>query len=101
MKKSEFTGKLLGLIGTNLLAMLITIITLGICIPWAICIQQRWYAKHTILNGHQLVFVGEGGQLFGQFIKWFLLTIITIGIYGFWVKIKMHAWVVSKTELAK
>lgn len=101
MKESKFTGGLLGLIGTNLLALFIVIITLGICIPWAVCIRQNWYAKHTIIGGKQLEFTGKAIELFGQYIKWFLLTIITIGIYGFWVNIKMHAWVVSKTKFAK
>ena len=38
-------------------------------------------------------------QLFGNYIKWFLLTIITLGIYGFWLNIKMKAWVVSHTHI--
>lgn len=99
MKKSEFTGGLLGLIGINLLAMLITTITLGICLPYAIVIIQKWYTEHTIIDGHKLTFDGTGIELFGQWIKWFLLTIITLGIYGFWVNIKMKAWIVSHTHL--
>ena len=29
---------------------------------------------------------------------WFLLTIITLGIYGFWLSIKMRQWVVKHTH---
>lgn len=101
MEKSQFTGGLLGLIGTNILALLLTIITLGIGLPWAVCIRQSWYAKHTSIQGKQLIFVGQGSQLFGQYIKWFLLTLVTLGIYSLWLNIKMHAWVVSKTEFSK
>lgn len=100
MEKSKFTGGLLGLIGTNILAMIIIVFTLGICFPWAVCIRQQWIAKHTYIEGKQLEFVGSAIELFGQYIKWFLLTIITLGIYGFWVNIKMKAWVVSKTRFA-
>lgn len=100
MNNSKFTGGLLGLIGTNILAALITFLTLGICIPWALCIREKWYAKHTYIEGKQLEFTGSAIELFGQFIKWFLLTIITLGIYGFWLNIKLKAWVVSKTRFA-
>lgn len=57
------------------------------------------YAKHTVIDGGQLTFDGTGMQLFGNYIKWFLLTIITLGIYGFWLNIKMKAWVVSHTHI--
>ena len=51
MKESRFTGELLGLIGTNMLALFIVVLTLGICFPWAVCIKQRWYTKHTFIEG--------------------------------------------------
>ena len=97
-KESEFTGGLLGLIGINLLQALLIGITFGIAAPWAICMKERWIAKHTVIDGHQLVFDGTGGQLFGNYIKWFLLTIITLGIYGFWLDIKMKKWIVKHTH---
>ena len=99
-RESRFTGGLLGLIGINILQLLLTGITLGIAVPWAVCMKERWLAKHTIIDGRQLVFDGTGGQLFGNYIKWFLLTIITLGIYGFWLDIKMKQWVIKHTHLA-
>jgi len=95
---SVFTGGLLGLIGINLLQALITLCTLGICAPWAICIKERWIAKHTYIDGRQLRFDGTGGQLFGKYIVWLLLTIVTLGIYAFWLDIKMKQWVVKHTH---
>ena len=99
MNESKFTGGLLGLIGINILQSLIMFLTLGLAVPWAVCIKQRWIAKHTILDGRQVYFDGTGGQLFGNYIKWFLLTIITIGIYGFWLDIKMKQWIVKHTHM--
>ena len=99
-RESRFTGGLLGLLGINILQGLLIGITLGIGAPWAICMKERWIAKHTIIDGKQLVFDGTGGQLFGNYIKWFLLTIITIGIYGFWLDIKMKQWIVKHTHFA-
>lgn len=99
-RESKFTGGLLGLIGINLLQGLIIGITFGIAAPWAICMKERWLAKHTYIDGRQLVFDGTGGQLFGNYIKWLLLTFITLGIYGFWLDIKMKQWIVKHTHHA-
>ena len=98
MQESKFTGGLLGLIGNGIVNVLIVIFTLGIGLPWAMCRSERWYAKHTYIDGKQLVFDGKGGQLFGKYIIWFLLTVVTLGIYGFWVNIKLKQWVVSHTH---
>lgn len=98
--KSEFNGGLLGLIGISILTGLISAITLGLAVPWTVCMKQKWIAKHTIIDGHQVVFDGNGIQLFGNYIKWFLLSIITLGIYSLWLGIKMKKWVVSHTHLA-
>ena len=96
--ESKFDGRLIGLIGINILQFLLTVITIGIGTPWAVCMKERWMAKHTVIDGKRLVFDGKGGQLFGQYIKWFLLSIITLGIYSFWLSIKMKQWVVSHTH---
>ena len=98
--RSEFTGGLLGLIGINILQGLLILISLGLGAPWAVCLKERWIAKHTYIDGRQLMFDGTGGQLFGSYIKWFLLTIITLGIYSFWLEIKMKQWLVKHTHFA-
>ena len=96
--QSKFSGGLLGLIGVNIVFILISVFTLGIGIPWAVCFKEDWVATHTTIDGKQLKFDGKGIQLFGNYIKWFLLTIITIGIYGFWVSIKMKQWITYHTH---
>ena len=100
MKESQFTGGLLGLIGINLLQVLMIGLSLGLGTPWAICMKERWMARHTIIDGKQLTFDGTGSQLFGNYIKWFLLTILTLGIYGFWLDIKMKQWITKHTHHA-
>ena len=97
--ESKFTGGLLGLIGIGILQALIILFTLGLGAPWAICLKESWIAKHTIIDGRQLTFDGTGGQLFGNYIKWFFLTIITLGIYSFWLSIKMQQWVTKHTHM--
>ena len=98
--ESKFTGGLLGMIGIGILQWIIITFTLGFGVPWAICLKQSWYAKHTIIDGRPLKFDGTGGQLFGNYIKWLLLTIVTFGIYSFWLNIKMKQWVVKHTHHA-
>ena len=99
MSESKFTGGLLGLIGISILQILLTVITLGLAYPWAVCMKERWIAKHTIIDGKRLVFDGTGMQLIGKYIIWWLLTIITFGIYAFWLNIKMKQWVVKHTHM--
>jgi uncharacterized membrane protein YjgN (DUF898 family) len=96
--KSYFDGGLLSLIGWNILGTLITVCTLGICLPWAYCMVYKWEANHTVINGQRLRFTGTAMQLFGNWIKWLLLTIVTIGIYGFWVSIKLKKWKTKHTH---
>ena len=99
-EKSYFDGGLLQLLGWQILGALVTMLTLGICYPWAICMIYRWEAKHTVINGRRLKFTGTAIQLFGNWIKWLLLTIITLGIYSFWLNIKLIQWKTKHTEFA-
>ena len=79
--KSKFTGDIWGMIGINLLSVLISTVTLGSAMPWAVCMRLRWYTKHTIVDGKRLVFDGKGVQLFGYYVIWLLLSLIPIGAY--------------------
>ena len=98
MKDSYFDGGLLQLLGWKILGSLITILTLGICYPWAVCMVYNWEIKHTVVDGKRMKFDGKAIQLFGNWIKWFFLTIITIGIYGFWLDIKVKKWKTKHTH---
>ena len=93
---SYFDGKLLELIGWNLLRYLITLVTLGIASPWASCMYIRFKTSHTILNGKRLKFHGTGGEYFVEKFKWFFLTLITLGIYAFFIPVKKNRWMLSK-----
>ena len=97
-QESYFDGGLLQLIGYNILGILGTIFTLGICLPWVYCMIYRWEAKHTVINGRRLEFDGTAVQLFGNWLKWLCLTVITFGIYGFWVNIRLKQWKVKHTH---
>jgi uncharacterized membrane protein YjgN (DUF898 family) len=97
-KAFMFDGGAATYLGTGILGLLITLLTLGLCTPFAIVLRQRWRAKHTYISGHRLIFIGGGMQLFGLWIRWFLLTIVTLGIYGFWVAPRVQKWIVENTD---
>lgn len=97
---SYFDGRLIQLIGWEILVFFVTVITLGICYPWALCKGYSWKIKHTVIEGKRLKFDGSGIGLFGNWIKWLLLCIITLGIYGFWVGINLEKWKVQHTSFA-
>lgn len=99
-KKSEFVGGILPYLGWTIVAIAITTITFGIALPWAICILETWKAENTILEGHRLKFDGTGMGLFGNWIKWWFFSVITLGIYALWIPIKIEQWRVSHTHFA-
>jgi len=97
---SYFDGGLLGLLGWTILGAVITVCTLGICYPWALCMVYGWKINHTVIEGRRLKFRGSAVGLFGHWIKWFFFCIITLGIYGFWLGIALEKWKVKNTEFA-
>lgn len=94
----HFDGGAATYVGTAILGFLITVLTLGICYPFALVLNQRWRAKHSYIDGHRLTFTGTGLGLFGTWIKWFLLIVITLGIYSFWVGPRIARWKWEHTD---
>ncbi len=100
MQESYFDGGLLSWIGWNILGTIITVCTLGICYPWALCMIYGWKINHTVVDGRRLKFTGTALGLFGNWIKWLLLCIITLGIYSFWLFIALEKWKVKNTTFS-
>lgn len=98
--ESRFEGSVIEYIGYSIIASLVTIFTFGLAFPWVDVMFQSWVCRNTIIDGRRLRFDGTGSQLFGNYIKWLLLTFITFGIYGFWLFNKMTHWRVKHTHFA-
>lgn len=45
-----------------------------------------------LIEGKRMRFNGSAVGLFGHWIKWWFFSVITFGIYGFWVFIKLEDW---------
>ena len=99
MRESYFDGGLLEYIILSVIGYFVTAITLGICAPWAICLIYNWEISHKVIDGRRLQFTGTATGLFGHWIKWLLLTIVTFGIYGFWLGIKLEQWKTKHTHV--
>ena len=97
-RNSFFDGGLLSYIGWNILGFIVTVFTFGICYPWGLCMVYGWKINHTVINGHRMKFHGSAFGLFGNWIKWLLLSIVTLGIYLFWVGIKLEDWKAKNTK---
>ena len=95
LKSSTWDGGVLDTIVNSIVASLIISVTCGIATPWAICYMMKFVVEHAIIDGKRLKFDGTGGQLFGNWIKWLLLTVITCGIYSFWVTPRLYQWITS------
>ena len=98
--KSVFDGSGLELFIINLVGALICLVRIGLASPWVICYRIGWDRRHTVYNGRRLAFNGTGIQLFGKWIVWFLLTIVTCGLYSFVMGLKLEQWVLSHTTFA-
>jgi uncharacterized membrane protein YjgN (DUF898 family) len=79
--KSRFTGNIWSLLGVYAITGALSICTLGIGAPWAICRAVRWTAEHTEIDGQRFYFDGKGGKYFGLSLLWLLPGLILAGLY--------------------
>lgn len=88
-------------VGTAQPGFAITVFTLGICYPFSLVLMERWRAKHSFVDGVQLVFTGSAWGLFGNWIKWLLVSVITLGIHLFWVVPRITQWKWEHTDFTE
>lgn len=93
--ESKFLPNLISNFTNNMISKLITIVTLGILYPYALCYRQKFVINNTLITGKRLKFIGEWKSLFKKYIYWYLYVIATFGIYAFVVNIKIKRWVSS------
>jgi uncharacterized membrane protein YjgN (DUF898 family) len=91
-QKSSFCGVTMDYVRVLILQALLLIFTLGLAMPWVICLWGKWYFDNMIIDGKQVVFAGGGKKLFWRYLAWSILTIITLGIWGFWMAVRILKW---------
>ena len=99
--ESKFTGGLASFLGLQIVNFFILVFTLGLGVPWVVCRSMKWDSEHQVIDGRRIYFDGNAAQLFGNWIKWILLTIVTFGIYSVVVPIRKQAWIVKHQSFVK
>ena len=99
-RESKWDGGVLDIFVTCLVAALICLFTLGLGFPWALVYVIKFFVSHLVIDGERYIFDGTGGQFLVTWIKWFILIVLTCGIYSFWVVPKMYNWVASHLHKA-
>ena len=97
--EGKFTGGAFANYFIDVITVIATVCTLGLLYPVMACWKMKWKAKHTYRNGNRLTFDGTAMQLFGQYIKWLLLSIITFGVYlTFAMPLNVKRWQTKHTH---
>ncbi len=97
--ESRFEGSFWGNLGVTIVVYLVTVITFSLAWPAMWCYRLRWVYSNTVIGGYRLKFTGKGGQLFGKYIVWLLLSIVTLGVYALFVPIKYKKWETKHVEI--
>lgn len=98
---SRFTGGAFANFGINFLTFLVTLITLSLAYPAMKCWQMRWEVRHTYIYGRQLTFDGKARQLYGKYLLWLFLSVITLGIYYlFCMRLNLVRWQTKHTHIS-
>lgn len=66
--------------------------------PQAEIRQESSQTGAAVSQGRRFSFHGTGGSLFGIQTVNIFLTIVTLGIYSFWAKVKVRSFLLSQTE---
>lgn len=88
---SYFDGGILGLLGTNILCLLVLMIPF-VGPAWSKIIKLKWLTRHTVVDSRRLIFEGSVGGLFVRKLLWNFLTGITFGIFGLFRPVKVMRW---------
>lgn len=75
------------------------ILTLYLFYPVTVAREQRWVCKHTKIDGKPLIFVGRGRDIQAKWLLWWFLVIITISLFGFFMKNRMRGWITRNTHI--
>jgi uncharacterized membrane protein YjgN (DUF898 family) len=97
--ESKFSGTVLFVFLFSIWAPILAIISLGLALPFIECTAIRWICDNSVIGGKHYKFKGTAMGLFGRWIIWYLLTIITLGIYGFWSTRNQIRWTIENIEM--
>ncbi len=84
----QFVGEATTLLGTFIVGYLLMIVTVGIYVFWFQISMLKFFATNTKITWQGRTFAGDfdgsGAEFFGTAFVGYLLTMVTIGVYGCW-----------------
>ncbi len=95
---SEFRASFFGRLRVKAVVTVGSILSLGFAAPWLICYKQKYMTAHTYINGKKQYFDGKGSQLFGHYMLWLLLSVVTFGVFSYAMPAKIHAFIIEHTH---
>ena len=101
----KYTGKGVDILGRAILGYILIAITLGIYFPWFMNSMLKYICENVRSEhaagdiSHTVEFSGVGVDLLGRFILWYILIIITIGIYSPWAINNMYRYIVENIKI--
>ena len=94
---SVYTGGMMETMAMEIVVPVLAALSLGIAIPWLECWERSWYGERTHISGQKLCFKGRGEDLFEKWIIWWLLGLVTFGIYTLLcTPIQLERWMVQR-----
>ena len=97
----RYNGSGFGILGHVIIGSILTAITLGIYTPWYITSLIRYVCENVVGEGTQgasdvtVVFNGSGADLLGRYLGWWVLLIITLGLYTPWMINGFYRYIVE------
>ena len=81
-----YYGTVGGMASTYFSGLLLTIVTIGIYYPWFLTSLQREIAGNARFGRNvEFEYQGTGGELLKKILVGYLLTVVTLGVYVFWM----------------
>ena len=97
---SRFTGGAFANFFIGLISLIVTVCSLFLLYPVMKCWKMRWEVKHTCINVRHMVFDGHAVQLYGKYLLWLVLSLITLGIYYLLcMRINLKKWQTKHTHI--
>jgi uncharacterized membrane protein YjgN (DUF898 family) len=79
---------------------LATLILLSIALPYSIHSGYKYDMTHTTWKGARFEYTGKGGEFIPLFMKGFLLSVFTLGIYLAWFSASVSRYLIGHTKVA-
>ncbi len=74
---------------------LMCVFSLGLAYPWALCMKYRATYHHTVVCGKRLKFIGCPKDLAQHWVWWWLLCVITLGLFSIALHVRMKKWTIA------